>query len=276
MSDRESQSAIDSVLRENRVFPPPAEFSRKAHVSGRKAYDELYARSVKDPEGFWGGLAEQKLHWTTRWSKVLDWQPPFAKWFVGGKINISDNCLDRHLSGPRRTKPAIIWEGEPGEKRVLTYEELHREVCRFANGLKKLGVKAGDRVGIYLPMIPEAAVAMLACARIGATHSVVFGGFSAEALRDRMNDAEASVVITADGGYRRGAVVPLKANVDAAVPACPTVRDVVVVRRIGDPVPMQAGRDHWWHELMDAASPDCPAVPLDSEHPLFILYTSGT
>ena len=276
MSDRDSQSAIDSVLRENRVFPPPAEFSRKAHVSGRKAYDELYKRSVDDPEGFWAGLAEQKLRWTTRWSKVLDWQPPFAKWFVGGKINISDNCLDRHLSGPRRTKPAIIWEGEPGEKRVLTYEELHREVCRFANGLKKLGVKAGDRVGIYLPMIPEAAIAMLACTRIGATHSVVFGGFSAEALRDRMNDAEASVVITADGGYRRGAVVPLKANVDDALREVPSVKHVVVVRRTGESVAMQQGRDQWWDDLVKGISADCPAEPLDSEHPLFILYTSGT
>jgi acetyl-CoA synthetase len=276
MSDRESQSAIDSVLRENRVFPPPAEFSRNAHVSGRKAYDELYERSVKDPEGFWADLAEKKLRWTTRWSKVLDWQPPFAKWFVGGKINISDNCLDRHLSGPRRTKPAIIWEGEPGEKRVLTYEELHREVCRFANGLKKLGVRAGDRVGIYLPMIPEAVVAMLACARIGATHSVVFGGFSAEALRDRMNDAEASVVITADGGYRRGAIVPLKANVDDALKEVPTVRHVVVVKRTGESIAMQQGRDQWWDDLVKGLSTDCPAEPLDSEHPLFILYTSGT
>ncbi len=276
MSDRESQSAIDSVLRESRVFQPPADFSRRAHVAGRKAYDELYRRSVDDPEGFWAGLAEQKLRWTTRWSRVLDWQPPFAKWFVGGRINIADNCLDRHLAGPRRTKPAIIWEGEPGDKRVLTYEELHREVCRFANALKKLGVKAGDRVGIYLPMIPEAATAMLACARIGATHSVVFGGFSAEALRDRMNDAEATVVITADGGYRRGAIVPLKANVDAALADVPTVKHVVVVRRTGETVPMQKGRDQWWHDLVKDASTECPAEPLDSEHPLFILYTSGT
>jgi acetyl-CoA synthetase len=275
MSDPKTDAAIDSVLREDRVFPPPADFSRRARIGSRADYDALYRRSVADPEAFWGEMAE-RLRWTTRWSKVLDWQPPFAKWFVGGKLNLSDNCLDRHLAGPRRNKAAIVWEGEPGERRVLTYQALHREVCRFGNVLKSLGVKPGDRVGIYLPMIPEAAIAMLACARIGATHSVVFGGFSAEALRDRMNDAEASVVVTADGGWRRGAIVPLKANVDAAVPACPTVRDVVVVRRIGEPVPMQAGRDHWWHELMDAASPDCPAVPLDSEHPLFILYTSGT
>jgi acetyl-CoA synthetase len=275
MADPKTDAAIDSVLREDRVFPPPADFSRRARIGSRTDYDTLYRRSVADPEGFWSEMAE-RLRWTTRWSKVLDWQPPAAKWFVGGRLNLSDNCLDRHLTGPRRNKAAIVWEGEPGERRVLTYQALHREVCRFANVLKSLGVKPGDRVGIYLPMIPEAAIAMLACARIGATHSVVFGGFSAEALRDRMNDAEASVVVTADGGWRRGAVVPLKANVDAAVAACPTVRDVVVVRRIGDPVPMHAGRDHWWHELMAAASPDCPAVPLDSEHPLFILYTSGT
>jgi acetyl-CoA synthetase len=276
MSDRESPSTIDSVLKETRVFQPSADFSRRAHVAGRKAYDELYRRSMEDPEGFWAGLAEQKLRWTTRWNRVLDWQPPFAKWFVGGKINIADNCLDRHLSGPRRRKPAIIWEGEPGDKRVLTYEDLHREVCRFANALKKLGVKPGDRVGIYLPMIPEAAIAMLACARIGATHSVVFGGFSAEALRDRMNDAEASVVVTADGGYRRGSIVPLKENVDAALTDVPTVKHVVVVRRTGEAVAMQEGRDQWWHDLVKDASTDCPAEPLDSEHPLFILYTSGT
>jgi acetyl-CoA synthetase len=275
MTDSTTHAAIDSVLREDRVFPPPAEFSRRARIASRAQYDALYRRALEDPERFWAEMAE-RLRWTTRWSKVLDWQPPFAKWFVGGRLNLSDNCLDRHLEGPRRNKAAIIWEGEPGERRILTYQALHREVCRFANVLKSLGVKPGDRVGIYLPMIPEAAIAMLACARIGATHSVVFGGFSAEALRDRMNDAEASVVVTADGGYRRGAVVPLKANVDAAVAGCPTVRDVVVVRRTGDHVPMHAGRDHWWHELMQGASADCPAEPLDSEHPLFILYTSGT
>jgi acetyl-CoA synthetase len=275
MSEQKGQSAIDSVLREGRVFPPPEAFARAARVSGRARYDELYQRSVEDPEGFWAEMAG-RLHWMGPWSKVLDWQPPLAKWFVGGKLNVADNCLDRHLNGPRRNKAAIIWEGEPGERHVLTYFELHREVCRFANVLKGLGVKTGDRVGIYLPMIPEAAIAMLACARIGATHSVVFGGFSAEALRDRMNDAQATVVITADGGYRRGAVVPLKANVDAAVTEVPSVKDVVVVRRTGEAIPMRAGRDHWWHELIGAASAHCPAVPLDAEHPLFILYTSGT
>jgi acetyl-CoA synthetase len=276
MSDVTNRATIDSVLRETRVFPPPAAFAEGASISGRAQYDALYRRSVDDPEGFWADMAT-RLRWSTPWSRVLEWQAPFSKWFVGGTLNVADNCLDRHVDGPRRNKAAIIWIGEPaGEMRVLTYQALHREVCRFANVLKGLGVRQGDRVGIYLPMIPEAAVAMLACARIGATHSVVFGGFSAEALRDRMNDAEASVIVTADGGFRRGAIVPLKANVDAAVAESPSVKDVVVVRRTGERVPMHPGRDHWYHELMSAASPDCPSEPLDSEHPLFILYTSGT
>ncbi len=276
MSDPTGQAAIESVLREDRVFPPPPAFTAAAGIKSRAEYDVLYRRSVDDPDGFWAESA-QRLRWSTPWTQVLDWQPPVARWFVGGTLNVADNCLDRHLGGPRRNKAALIWVGEPeGETRVLTYQGLHREVCRFANVLKGLGVQKGDRVGLYLPMIPEAAVAMLACARIGATHSVVFGGFSAEALRDRMNDARASVVVTADGGYRRGAIVPLKAHVDAAVAETPSVKDVVVVRRTGEPVPMHAGRDHWYHELMAAASPDCPAEPLDAEHPLFILYTSGT
>jgi len=276
MSDATDPATIDSVLRETRVFPPPAGFAARASISGRAQYDALYRRSVDDPEGFWAEMAT-RLRWSTPWTQVLDWQAPFSRWFVGGSLNVADNCLDRHVEGPRRNKAAIIWVGEPeGETRVLTYQALHREVCRFANVLKRLGVKKGDRVGIYLPMIPEAAVAMLACARIGATHGVVFGGFSAEALRDRMNDAQASVIVTADGGYRRGAIVPLKANVDDAVAESPSVKDVVVVRRTGEQVAMHPGRDHWYHELMDAASPDCPAEPLDSEHPLFILYTSGT
>jgi len=275
MSDSRSEAAIDSVLREDRVFPPSADFSRQAHIASRADYDRLYERSVKNPEDFWADMA-LRLHWSAPWQRVLDWQPPFARWFVGGRLNVSENCLDRHLTGARRNKAAIIWEGEPGERRVLTYQALHREVCRCANALRTLGVRSGDRVGIYLPMIPEAAIAMLACARIGATHSVVFGGFSAEALRDRMNDAAATVVITADGGYRRGAVVPLKANVDAALAGVPSVKHVIVVRRTGDPVPMQGGRDRWWHEIVPAASPDCAPEPLDSEHPLFILYTSGT
>ncbi len=266
---------IDSVLQETRVFPPPPEFARQAHIRSLEQYRALWQEAAENPEGFWGRMAEE-LHWFSKWQRVLEWNPPFAQWFVGGTLNIADNCLDRHLAGPRRTKAAIIWEGEPGDQRVLTYQMLHREVCRFANALKRLGVKKGDRVGIYLPMIPELPIAMLACARIGAVHSVVFGGFSAEALRERMNDAEATVVITADGGYRRGAEVPLKANTDAAVATCPSVRHVVVVRRTGAPVPMQAGRDLWWHELVAQESADCPAEPLDAEHPLYILYTSGT
>jgi len=266
---------IESVLQEDRVFAPPEGFASEAFVPSRDHYDEIYRRSVADPSGFWGEQAA-RLRWMKPWERVLDWDAPNAKWFVGGRLNVSDNCLDRHLAGPRRNKAAIIWEGEPGERRVLTYFELHREVCRFANALKRLGVRSGDRVGIYLPMIPEAAIAMLACARIGATHSVVFGGFSAEALRDRMNDAQAKVVITSDGGWRRGSIVPLKGNVDAAVAETPSVKDVVVVRRTGEKIDMQAGRDHWWHELVDGASAHCPAEPVDSEHPLFILYTSGT
>ena len=266
---------IDSTLKESRVFPPPPEFQRKAHIKSLDEYRALYKRSVEDPEGFWGEQAAT-LKWTRKWDRVLEWNAPFAKWFVNGALNLSENCLDRHVAGPRKDKTAIVWEGEPGEVRRLTYAELLREVCRFANVLKGLGVKKGDRVGIYMPMIPEAAVTMLACTRIGATHSVVFGGFSAEAVRDRMNDAEARLIVTADGGYRRGAVVPLKANVDAALAACPTVKHVVVVKRTGQDVPMQAGRDVWWHDQMEKASPECAPEALDSEHPLFILYTSGT
>ena len=266
---------IQSVLKESRLFAPSKDFSSAAHLKSLAEYEALYRRSVLDPEGFWSEQAKALL-WRKPWEKVLDWQPPFAKWFVGGQLNLSENCLDRHLSTWRRNKAALVWEGEPGEVRTLTYLQLHREVCRFANVLKGLGVAKGDRVGIYLPMVPEAAVAMLACARIGATHGVVFGGFSSEALRDRMNDAQARLVITADGAYRRGSLVPLKANVDGALGGAPTVKHVVVVKRTGESVPMHAGRDHWYHELMEAASSDCPAEPLDAEHPLFILYTSGT
>jgi len=270
-----AEQSIESRLQEDRVFPPPPAFSARAHIKTMAEYERLYRRSVDDPEGFWAEIAAD-VTWRRRWTQVLEWKPPFAKWFIGGALNVSENCLDRHLAGPRRTKPAIIWEGEPGDTRVLTFEELHGEVCRFANALRTLGVKAGDRVGIYMPMIPEAAVAMLACTRIGATHSVVFGGFSAEALRDRMNDATAVAVITADGGYRRGGVVPLKANVDAAVAGVPSVKHVIVCRRTGEAVPMVPGRDHWWHDLTAAAASECPAEALDAEHPLFILYTSGT
>jgi acetyl-CoA synthetase len=266
---------IESILNEARVFEPPSAFQERAHLKSLAEYRRLYERSVSDPEGFWAEQAEG-LAWEKKWDRVLEWTPPFAKWFVGGRINISTNCLDRHLNTWRRNKAALIWEGEPGEVRTLTYQQLHHEVCRFANVLKQLGIKKGDRVGIYMPMIPEAAVAMLACARIGATHSVVFGGFSAEALRDRMNDAQARLIVTADGAFRRGTLVALKAAVDKALADAPSVVHTVVVRRTGSDVTMHAGRDHWWHELIEAASPVCAPEPLDAEHPLFILYTSGT
>ena len=268
-------SEIHSFLKEARLFPPPPAFSDQAHVKSLEEYREIYARSIKDPEGFWAEQAET-LTWQEKWHTVLDWKVPFAKWFVGGKLNLSENCLDRHASTWRKNKAAIIWEGEPGEVRVVTYGELLRDVCKFANVLKSLGVSKGDRVGIYLPMIPEAAVAMLACARIGAVHSVVFGGFSAEAVSDRMNDAEAKLIVTADGACRRGNIVHLKANVDAACKSIPSVAKVVVVRRIGETIEMVGGRDVWYHEEMSMASANCPPEPLDSEHPLFILYTSGT
>jgi len=268
-------SEIHSFLKEARLFPPPPAFSDKAHIKSLEEYREIYDRSIADPERFWAEQAET-LTWQEKWHTVLDWQAPFAQWFVGGKLNLSENCLDRHATTWRKNKAAIIWEGEPGEIRVVTYGELLREVCKFANVLKSLGVSKGDRVGIYLPMIPEAAVAMLACARIGAVHSVVFGGFSAEAVSDRMNDAQAKVIVTADGACRRGSVVHLKKSVDLACESMPTVSRVVVVRRTGEPTPMRETRDVWYHEAMATASPNCAPEPLDSEHPLFILYTSGT
>ena len=268
--------SIESSLVENRVFPPPADFAAKAHVPSLEAYQGLWDRARDDPEGFWGEIA-QSLRWSKPWGKVLDWtNPPFAKWFVGGTINAADNCVDRHAEGPNRDKPALIWEGEPGDTKTLTYAELRREVARFANVLKGLGVGKGDVVAIYLPMIPEAAVAMLACARIGAPHMVVFGGFSAEALAGRIQDCQAKVIVTADGGYRRGKVVPLKQNADDAAALCPTIEHLVVCRRTGQAIPMAAGRDHWWHDLEATAPDDCPPEPLDAEHPLYILYTSGS
>ena len=269
-------SPIESVLKETRRFPPPAAFSADAHIKSAAEFERLWQRGQDDPEGFWAEQAARKLHWFKPWDRVLDWQPPHAKWFVGGTTNVAYNCLDRHLNGPRKNKAAIIWEGEPGDSRVLTYHQLHRETCKFANVLKSLGVTKGDRVTIYMPMIPEAAIAMLACARIGATHSVVFGGFSAESVADRNNDAMSKLIITADGGWRRGKVVPLKANVDAALAKSPTVEKCVVFNRCNQAVDMKPGRDVWWHELMNDASPDCPAEELDSEHPLFVLYTSGS
>jgi acetyl-CoA synthetase len=270
-----SQPDINSLLREDRVFAPPAPFADAAHIKSREAYDRIYQRSIDDPEGFWAEIADD-LHWFKKWDEVLKWNEPFAEWFAGGRINISYNCLDRHLSGWRKNKAAIIWEGEPGDTRTLTYQQLHSEVCRFANVLKSLGIQQGDRVAIYMPMIPELPVAMLACARIGATHSVIFGGFSAEALKDRINDAQAKAVITADGGFRRGSVVQLKPAVDEALKACPSVAQVVVVQRCKNEIEMKDGRDHWYHKLMEDASDRCDSEPLDSEHPLYILYTSGT
>ncbi|HOQ47445.1 MAG TPA: acetate--CoA ligase [Bryobacteraceae bacterium] len=258
------------------LYPPPEDFVRRAHVQGMNAYRELYARAEKQPEEFWGEVAERELFWFEKWRHVFEWDPPFAKWFTGGKINASYNCLDRHLATRRRNKIAIIWEGEPGDQRMISYFELHRLVCRFANVLKSRGWKTGDRAIIYMPMVPELAVAMLACARLGITHSVVFGGFSAEALKARVQDLEAGLVITADGGWRRGREIRLKATVDEALAECPTVRDVIVYRRTGGQVSMQEGRDFWWHELDEGASEVCPAVPLDAEHPLYVLYTSGT
>ena len=262
------------------VYPPSDEFVRQAHVQGMEGYRELYLRAEQDPEAFWGDIAAREIHWFEKWKEVLDWQPPFAQWFVGAKTNVSYNCLDRHAASHRKNKVAILWEGEPGEQRSITYQELLRLVSRFANVLKARGYKAGDRSIIYMPMIPELPIAMLACARLGITHSVVFGGFSGEALKARIQDLGATVVITADGGFRRGKEVKLKTAVDEALTECPGVRDVIVYRRTGSETAMQAGRDSWWQDLdAELTGPEaelCPAVPLDSEHPLFVLYTSGT
>ncbi len=267
---------LDDLLRETRLFPPSDEFRAQANLSD----EGVYERAAADPEGFWAQWAEE-LDWFEKWHTVLEWTPPHARWFLGGKLNVSHNCLDRHLTGFRRNKAALIWEGEPGDTRTFTYWDLHREVCKFANVLRGLGVRRGDRVAIYLPMIPEAAIAMLACTRIGAAHSVVFGGFSPESLSGRINDAQACAVITADGGWRRGGYVALKANADVAVADCPSVENVVVVRRGGQlsadtPVEMREGRDHWYHELMEGAGADCAPEAMDAEDLLFILYTSGT
>jgi acetyl-CoA synthetase len=268
-------SNITSVLKESRQFPPPAAFAQGAHIKSSAEYEKLWKRAADDPEAFWAEQA-RTLHWVAPWNKVLVWKEPHAQWFAGGKLNVSYNCVDRHLESGRKNKAAIVWEGEPGDTRVLRYQDLHREVCKFSNVLKKVGIRAGDRVTIYMPMVPELAIAMLACARIGATHSVIFGGFSAEAVADRNNDAKARLVITADGSWRRGKIVPLKQNVDAALVKSPTVEKCIVFNRCNQPVEMQPGRDLWWHELMAEASADCPAEPLDSEHPLYILYTSGS
>jgi acetyl-CoA synthetase len=270
----EREQALEALLREDRRFAPSDAFRERANASD----PDLYARAAADPEAFWAEWA-RKLEWFEPWRKVLEWEPPHAQWFVGGRLNAAYNCLDRHLGGWRRNKAALIWEGEPGDTRTFTYWDLHREVSRFANVLKSLGVKKGDRVAIYLPMIPEAAIAMLACARVGAPHSVVFGGFSSDSLRDRINDAEAKVLITGDGGYRRGRVVPLKEAADRAIEETPGIEHVIVVRRgagLHVPVKMKEGRDHWYEDLMEGMSADCEAESLDAEDLLFILYTSGT
>jgi acetyl-CoA synthetase len=270
-----SGGQVDSVMQEARLFPPSPEFSAKARIKSLAEYEALWNEANADIESFWGELASE-LRWFKPYSKVLEWNEPFAKWFVGGQTNAAHNCLDAHLDGPRRNKAAIIWEGEPGDERTLTYQQLHREVCKFANVLVHQGVHRGDVVSIYMPMIPELAIAMLACARIGAIHSVIFGGFSSEAIADRNNDAQAKLLITSDSGWRRGQQLPLKANVDEALKKSPTVRKCIVVRRSGMQVHMEQGRDFWWHDLTADASADCPAMPLDSEAPLFILYTSGS
>lgn len=269
----EAKAIAFESLREERLFPPPPAFAEQANLRD----PEIYKKAAQDPAAFWAKLAEEELVWYRKWDKVLEWEPPFAKWFIGGKLNACYNCLDRHVQTWRRNKAAIIWEGEPGDTRVLTYQDLFREVNKLASALKKLGVVKGDRVAIYLPMIPEAVIAMLACARIGAVHSIVFGGFSAEALRDRINDAQAKILITADGYYRRGTVVEAKKNADQALKECPGVEKVIVVNRIlKTQISMEPGRDLWWQEVMEGASADCPAEEMDAEDMLFILYTSGT
>ena len=277
------------MLREDRVFKPSKEFSKQAHIGSMAQYKKLYKRSIDDPEGFWGEQAEKELTWFKPWSKVLQWKAPNAKWFVGGQTNVSVNCLDRFLDSEKANQAAIIWEGEPaapgipGEERTLTYRQLHREVCQFANVLKARGIKKGDVVLIYMPMVPEAAVAMLACTRIGAIHSVVFGGFSAQSVADRIQDSQAKMVLTSDGGFRRGGVVPLKENVDNALKIkvkgrfiTKSIESVIVLRRTKNKVTMKKGRDFWWHEEQAKASAECKPAKLNSEHPLFILYTSGS
>jgi acetyl-CoA synthetase len=277
MSDSNAGSGhIHTVMQEERVFPPPGDFSAKARIGSLEDYQRLYDEARNDPDGFWDARARE-LPWSTPYTQVLDWQPPVARWFVDGKINASAACVDHQIARGHGDKPAIIWVGEPeGERKVLTYHELQQEVCRAAAGFASLGIKAGDVVSIYMPMTPELVIAMLACARIGAVHSVIFGGFSSEAIAERNNDAEAVAVITADGGWRRGSMLPLKANVDEALEKSPSVKHVIVLKRTGQPVEMVKGRDIWWDDLVKNMPWDTPAVPMDSESPLFILYTSGS
>lgn len=262
---------LEALLQEDRVFDPPANFTAQANVKD----NSLYEMAAKDREGFWAKMAE-RLDWFRKWDKVLEWEPPFAKWFINGKLNVSHNCIDRHLNSWRKTKAALIWEGEPGDDRILTYQDLYREVTKCANALKKLGVSRGDRVTIYLGMIPELPITMLACTRIGAVHSVVFGGFSSESLSDRINDCGAKLLITADGGWRRGSVVPLKKNCDDALATCSTIEKVIVVNRTGSDINFVEGRDLWYHDLMNDSSIGCEPEHMDAEDPLYILYTSGS
>ena len=267
---------IANVLNETRVFPPSDSFAKRSLIGSMAAYNAIYEESLADTEAFWATQAREHLHWFEPFHTTLEWNKPFAKWFVGGKTNVSFNCLDVHILGGRGDRVALHWEGEPGDRRTITYAELLADVCRFANGLKQLGIQKGDRVSIYMPMVPELAVAMLACARIGAIHSVIFGGFSAEAISDRNNDAQARLLITADGGWRRGKALPLKPTADEALAKSPTVEKCIVLKRIDSAPEMKPGRDVWWHDLVADASEDCPAEPMDSEDSLFILYTSGS
>ena len=277
----ESNMGIESSMQEHRIFPPPAGFAQKAWISSRTQYETLYRQSIDEPELFWGNAASE-LHWFEKWTKVLDWKAPYAKWFVDAKTNIAYNCLDHQIDQGRGNKTAILFEGEPihsdnrPQVRHITFSQLRDDVCRFANGLKKLGVKKGDRVTIYMPMIPEAAVAMLACARLGASHSVIFGGFSSQAIVDRVTDAKSTIIITADGGNRRGQVVPLKGNVDEALKLTDLVKQVIVLKHTGNALGWTDGRDVLWSDVVAGQSTDCPAEPMDSEDPLFVLYTSGS
>jgi len=275
-----SKEAIDVLMAEKRVFPPSKEFSKRAYIKSLEEYEDIYKRSIDDPEGFWSEIAEEHITWFKKWDKVLEWnfEKPDIKWFIGGKLNVSYNCLDRFINTPIRNKAAIIWEGDDGSYKTYTYQQLYYEVNRFANVLKKNGIKKGDRITIYLPMIPELSIAMLACARIGAIHSVVFGGFSSQSLKNRIQDCKSKFVITSDRGIRGGRFVPLKANVDAALQECPSVEKVIVVKRTDGIVDMVPKRDLWWHNEINSAdiSNYCEPEQMDAEDPLFILYTSGS